>query len=189
MAYATGKRIVELVREDVRPSHIMTKAAFENAIVVASALGASSNCPPHLIAIARHMGIELSLDDWQRVGEKVPLIVNCMPAGEYLGESFHRAGGVPAVLRELAQAGLVHRDCLTVSGHTIGDIAAAAPAADRDVIKTADEPLKHGAGFIVLSGNFFDSAIMKMSVVGDVFRQTYLSEPGAENVRSPRNCL
>ena len=181
MAYATGKRIVDLVRDDVRPSKIMTKAAFENAIVVASALGASSNCPPHLIAIARHMGVELSLNDWQRVGEKVPLIVNCMPAGEYLGESFHRAGGVPAVLRELDRAGLVHRDCLTVSGQVIGAIADNAAQPDRDVIKTTDEPLKHGAGFIVLSGNFFDSAIMKMSVVGDAFRNTYLSKPGAEN--------
>jgi dihydroxy-acid dehydratase len=186
MAYATGKRIVDLVREDVRPSHIMTKAAFENAIVVASALGASTNCPPHLIAIARHMGVELSLDDWQRVGEQVPLIVNCMPAGEYLGESFHRSGGVPAVLRELVQANLVHLDCLTVSGRTIGEIAETAPAADGDVIMTAAEPLKHGAGFIVLSGNFFDSAIMKMSVVGDAFRQTYLSEPGAENAFEAR---
>ncbi|SAL57999.1 IlvD/Edd family dehydratase [Caballeronia humi] len=186
MAYVTGKRIVDLVREDVRPSHILTKEAFENAIVVASALGASTNCPPHLIAIARHIGVELSLDDWQRVGEQVPLIVNCMPAGEYLGESFHRAGGVPAVLRELVQAGLVHRACKTVSGSTIGEIAAAAPAPDREVIKTADEPLKHGAGFIVLSGNFFDSAIMKMSVVGDAFRQTYLSEPGAENTFEAR---
>jgi dihydroxy-acid dehydratase len=186
MAYATGKRIVDLVREDVRPSHIMTKQAFENAIVVASALGASSNCPPHLIAIARHIGVELSLDDWQRVGEQVPLIVNCMPAGEFLGESFHRAGGVPAVFRELQQAGLVHGDCLTVSGSTIGEIAKKAPAPDRDVIKTTAEPLKHGAGFIVLSGNFFDSAIMKMSVVGDAFRQTYLSEPGAENTFEAR---
>jgi dihydroxy-acid dehydratase len=186
MAYATGKRIVDLVREDVRPSHIMTRQAFENAIVVASALGASSNCPPHLIAIARHIGVELSLDDWQRVGEQVPLIVNCMPAGEFLGESFHRAGGVPAVFRELQQARLVHGDCLTVSGSTIGEIAEKAPAPDRDVIKTTDEPLKHGAGFIVLSGNFFDSAIMKMSVVGDAFRQTYLSEPGAENTFEAR---
>src|ERR1700744_3007983 len=166
MAYATGKRIVDLVREDVRPSKIMTKEAFENAIVVASALGASTNCPPHLIAIARHMGVELSLADWQRVGEAVPLIVNCMPAGEYLGESFHRAGGVPAVMRELAKAGLVHEQCLTVSGRTIGEIAASAPTPDREVIKTTDDPLKHGAGFMVLSGNFFDSAIMKMSVVG-----------------------
>ena len=186
MAYATGKRIVDLVREDVRPSHIMTKQAFENAIVVASALGASSNCPPHLIAIARHIGVELSLDDWQRVGEQVPLIVNCMPAGEFLGESFHRAGGVPAVFRELKQANLVHGECLTVSGATIDEIAERAPAPDRDVIKTTAEPLKHGAGFIVLSGNFFDSAIMKMSVVGDAFRQTYLSEPGAENTFEAR---
>ena len=186
MAYATGKRIVDLVRDDVRPSHIMTKEAFENAIVVASALGASSNCPPHLIAIARHIGVELSLDDWQRVGEQVPLIVNCMPAGEFLGESFHRAGGVPAVFHELKQANLVHGECLTVSGRTIAEIADNAPTPDRDVIKTTDEPLKHGAGFIVLSGNFFDSAIMKMSVVGDAFRQTYLSEPGAENTFEAR---
>jgi dihydroxy-acid dehydratase len=186
MAYVTGKRIVDLVRDDVRPSHIMTKAAFENAIVVASALGASSNCPPHLIAIARHMGIELSLDDWQRLGEDVPLIVNCMPAGEYLGESFHRAGGVPAVMRELMHAGLVDGDCATVSGSTIGQIAESAPSSDGEVILRCDEPLKHGAGFIVLSGNFFDSAIMKMSVVGDAFRQTYLSEPGAENTFEAR---
>jgi dihydroxy-acid dehydratase len=186
MAYATGKRIVDLVRDDIRPSKIMTKAAFENAIVVASALGASSNCPPHLIAIARHMGIELSLADWQRVGENVPLIVNCMPAGEYLGESFHRAGGVPAVLRELDRAGLVHRDCMTVSGDVVGAIADRAAEPDCEVIKSTDEPLKHGAGFIVLSGNFFDSAIMKMSVVGDAFRNTYLSEPGAENAFEAR---
>ena len=186
MAYATGKRIVDLVREDIKPSQIMTKAAFENAIVVASALGASSNCPPHLIAIARHMGVDLSLSDWQRIGEDVPLIVNCMPAGEYLGESFHRAGGVPTVLRELVKAGRMHEDCGTVSGQTIGEIASAAPLADREVIYATEAPLKHGAGFIVLSGNFFDSAIMKMSVVGDAFRQTYLSEPGAENTFEAR---
>ncbi|AJW95679.1 IlvD/Edd family dehydratase [Burkholderia gladioli] len=186
MAYVTGKRICDLVREDVRPSQIMTKQAFENAIVIASALGASSNCPPHLIAIARHVGVELSLDDWQRVGESVPLIVNCMPAGEYLGESFHRAGGVPAVYHELSKAGLVHRDCLTVSGGTIGEIADRSATNDRDVIRTTETPLKHGAGFIVLSGNFFDSAIMKMSVVGEAFRQTYLSEPGSENAFEAR---
>jgi dihydroxy-acid dehydratase len=186
MAYATGKRIVDMVREDLRPSKIMTRDAFRNAIVVASALGASTNCPPHLIAIARHMGIDLSLEDWQRDGEQVPLIVNCMPAGEYLGESFHRAGGVPAVLRQLDAAGLLHRDCHTVSGRTIGEIADEAPAADRDVIRTADDPLKHGAGFMVLSGNFFDSAIMKMSVVGEAFTKTYLSEPGAENTFEAR---
>jgi xylonate dehydratase len=128
----------------------------------------------------------LSLEDWQRHGEQVPLIVNCMPAGEYLGESFHRSGGVPAVVRQLDVAGLLKRDCLTVSGRTIGAIADDAPGADNDVILTAKEPMKHGAGFMVLSGNFFDSAIMKMSVVGEAFTKTYLSEPGGENVFEAR---
>ncbi|OMQ39197.1 IlvD/Edd family dehydratase [Pseudomonas putida] len=181
MAYATGKRICELVMQDVRPSQIMTRAAFENAIAVASALGASSNCPPHLIAIARHMGVELSLDDWQRIGEDVPLLVNCMPAGKYLGEGFHRAGGVPAVMHELQKAGRLHEDCTTVSGKSIGEIVSSTLTSNADVIYPFETPLKHRAGFIVLSGNFFDSAIMKMSVVGDAFRKTYLSEPGAEN--------
>ncbi|NBB60841.1 dihydroxy-acid dehydratase [Pseudomonas sp. ODNR1LW] len=181
MAYATGKRICELVMQDVRPSQIMTRAAFENAIAVASALGASSNCPPHLIAIARHMGVELSLDDWQRIGEDVPLLVNCMPAGKYLGEGFHRAGGVPAVMHELQKAGRLHEDCATVSGKSIGEIVSSTLTSNADVIYPFETPLKHRAGFIVLSGNFFDSAIMKMSVVGDAFRKTYLSEPGAEN--------
>jgi len=181
MAYMTGKRICDLVREDVRPSQIMTREAFENAIAVASALGASSNCPPHLIAIARHMGVELSLDDWQHIGEDVPLLVNCMPAGKYLGEGFHRAGGVPAVMHELQKAGKLHEACGSVSGKTIGEIVRNAVAHDADVIRPYEDPLKHRAGFIVLSGNFFDSAIMKMSVVGEAFRKTYLSEPGAEN--------
>ncbi|MCP2072712.1 UNVERIFIED_ORG: dihydroxy-acid dehydratase [Pseudomonas lini] len=181
MAYATGKRICELVLQDVRPSQIMTREAFENAIAVASALGASSNCPPHLIAIARHMGVELSLDDWQRIGEDVPLLVNCMPAGKYLGEGFHRAGGVPAVMHELQKAGRLHEDCATVSGKTIGEIVSSTLTSNTDVIYPFETPLKHRAGFIVLSGNFFDSAIMKMSVVGEAFRKTYLSEPGAEN--------
>ncbi|MBV4480476.1 IlvD/Edd family dehydratase [Pseudomonas khavaziana] len=181
MAYATGKRICELVLQDVRPSQIMTREAFENAIAVASALGASSNCPPHLIAIARHMGVELSLDDWQRIGEDVPLLVNCMPAGKYLGEGFHRAGGVPAVMHELQKAGRLHQDCATVSGKTIGEIVSSTLTSNADVIYPFETPLKHRAGFIVLSGNFFDSAIMKMSVVGEAFRKTYLSEPGAEN--------
>ncbi|MFJ4144960.1 IlvD/Edd family dehydratase [Pseudomonas sp. NPDC089734] len=181
MAYATGKRISELVLQDVRPSQIMTREAFENAIAVASALGASSNCPPHLIAIARHMGVELSLDDWQRIGVDVPLLVNCMPAGKYLGEGFHRAGGVPAVMHELQKAGRLHEGCATVSGKTVGDIVRHSITSNADVILPYDAPLKHSAGFIVLSGNFFDSAIMKMSVVGEAFRKTYLSEPGAEN--------
>ena len=167
--------------QDVRPSHIMTREAFENAIAVASALGASSNCPPHLIAIARHMGIELSLDDWQRIGEDVPLLVNCMPAGKYLGEGFHRAGGVPAVMHELQKAGRLHEDCATVSGKTIGEIVSSDADQRRRRHPCLRDPLKHRAGFIVLSGNFFDSAIMKMSVVGEAFRKTYLSEPGAEN--------
>ncbi|MCP1455622.1 MULTISPECIES: IlvD/Edd family dehydratase [Pseudomonas] len=181
MAYATGKRICDLVLQDIRPSQIMTRQAFENAIAVASALGASSNCPPHLIAIARHMGVELSLDDWQRIGEDVPLLVNCMPAGKYLGEGFHRAGGVPAVMHELQKAGRLHEGCATVSGKTIGEIVSNSLTSNADVIHPFDTPLKHRAGFIVLSGNFFDSAIMKMSVVGEAFRKTYLSEPGAEN--------
>lgn len=181
MAYATGKRICELVLNDVRPSEIMTKESFHNAIAVASALGASTNCPPHLIAIARHMGIDLSLHDWQEVGEDIPLIVNCMPAGKHLGEGFHRAGGVPAVLHELQKSGFLHENCKTVSGKTIGEIAIASQTHNSDVIYECASPLKHRAGFIVLSGNFFDSAIMKMSVVGDAFKKTYLSEPGAEN--------
>lgn len=181
MAYLTGKRIVDLVFGDVRPSQILTREAFENAIAVASALGASSNCPPHLIAIARHAGVELSLEDWQRVGEEVPLLVNCMPAGKYLGEGFHRAGGVPAVMHELLKAGRLHPGCATVSGKSIGEIVAATQAHDSDVIRPYAEPLKHRAGFIVLSGNFFDSAIMKMSVVGEAFRRTYLATPGDEN--------
>ncbi|WP_206665534.1 IlvD/Edd family dehydratase [Jejubacter calystegiae] len=181
MAYRTGKRICQMVLDDLRPSKILTKAAFENAITVASALGASSNCPPHLIAIARHAGIELSLDDWQRVGEAVPLLVDCMPAGRYLGEGFHRAGGVPAVLHELQKVGRINESCLTVSGQAIGEIARESGNHNPDVIHDWENPLKHRAGFIVLSGNFFDSAIMKMSVVGDEFRKTWLSEPGEEN--------
>ncbi|GFM51759.1 dihydroxy-acid dehydratase [Pseudomonas cichorii] len=181
MAYATGKRICELVLQDIRPSQIMTREAFENAIAVASALGASSNCPPHLIAIARHMGVDLSLDDWQSIGVDVPLLVNCMPAGKYLGEGFHRAGGVPAVMHELQKAGRLHEDCATVSGKTVGEIVRHSLTSNTDVILPYDAPLKHKAGFIVLSGNFFDSAIMKMSVVGEAFRKSYLSQPGAEN--------
>lgn len=186
MAYATGMRICDLVREDVRPTHILTREAFENAIVVASALGASSNCPPHLIAIARHAGVDLTLDDWQRLGEDVPLLVNCVPAGEYLGEGFHRAGGVPAVLHELQKAGRLHDSCRTVSGRTMGDIAAASATNNWDVIRSCDAPLRHRAGFIVLSGNFFDSAIMKMSVVGEAFQRSYLETPGDENAFEAR---
>ncbi|HET8726159.1 MAG TPA: IlvD/Edd family dehydratase [Alphaproteobacteria bacterium] len=180
IAYATGRRIVEMVDEDLKPSDIMTKKAFENAIAVASAIGASSNCPPHLIAIARHMGVDLTLDDWQRVGRDVPLIVNCQPAGEHLGEGFHRAGGVPAVMHELLKAGRLHGDARTVNGRTAGENIAGAETFDRDVIRPYDRPLMVNAGFIVLSGNLFDAAVMKVSVISESFRARYLSTPGKE---------
>ncbi|MBI1209446.1 MAG: dihydroxy-acid dehydratase [Azospirillum sp.] len=181
MAYATGQRIITLALENRRPSEIMTKPAFENAIVAASAIGASSNCPPHLIAIARHVGVDLSLADWQRVGRNVPLLVDCQPAGVWLGEAFHRAGGMPAVLAELLKAGLLHGDAPTVAGPTMAESLAQAPEPDRRVIRPVDNPLMSRAGFVVLSGNLFDAAIMKTSVIGDGFRRRYLATPGAEN--------
>jgi dihydroxy-acid dehydratase len=181
IAYETGLRIVNLVRQDIKPSDILTKAAFENAIAVAAAIGASSNCPPHLIAMARHAGVSLSLEDFQRVGADIPLLVNCQPAGLYLGEEFHRAGGVPAVVHALMQAGQIHPDTMTVSGESIGQIAASRPSAKPEVITSYDKPLREAAGFSLLSGNLFDAGIMKMSVVDDAFRARYLSTPGAEN--------
>jgi dihydroxy-acid dehydratase len=181
MAHATGKRIVEMIGEDLKPSKIMTREAFENAIVVASAIGASSNCPVHLIAIARHMGVELSLDDWQEIGHDVPLIVNMQPAGRHLGEGFFRAGGVPGVIYELIQAGRIRAGALTVSGRTIADNCADAGPSDRDVIRTVADPLLERAGYVVLGGNLFDAAVMKTSVISKAFRDRYLSEPGDEN--------
>ncbi|HVL55727.1 MAG TPA: IlvD/Edd family dehydratase [Burkholderiaceae bacterium] len=178
MAYLTGRRIVEMVNEDLRPSRVMTRAAFENAIVAASALGASTNCPPHVTAIARHMGVALDIGDWDRIGYSIPLLVNCMPAGRYLGEEFHRAGGVPAVMHELLRAGKLHADALTVSGRTIGEIYRDTATSDRDVIRGYDEPLLSEAGFAVLRGNLFDSAVMKTSVITEEFRQRYLCRPG-----------
>ncbi|WP_051340237.1 IlvD/Edd family dehydratase [Azospirillum halopraeferens] len=182
MAFATGRRIVEMVHGNLRPGDVLTKSAFENAIAVASAIGASSNCPPHLIAIARHMGVELSLEDWQRVGADLPLLVNCQPAGEFLGEAFHRAGGVPAVMAELLAAGVLHGDCLTVSGRSVARNLEGVPEPDRRVIRPFDRPLKEKAGFVVLTGNLFDSAVMKVSVISDAFRARYLARPGHENV-------
>jgi dihydroxy-acid dehydratase len=155
----------------------MTRKAFENAIVAASALGASTNCPPHMTAVARHMGVPLDIQDWDRVGYDIPLLVNCMPAGEYLGEEFHRAGGVPAVMHELLKACKLHADALTVSGKTIGEIYADKPATDRRVIRSFSEPMLHQAGFAVLSGNLFDSAVMKTSVISPEFRKRYLENP------------
>ncbi|MFI5589688.1 IlvD/Edd family dehydratase [Amycolatopsis sp. NPDC051758] len=175
MAYRTGLRIVEMVREDLKPSDILTREAFENAIVVSSAIGGSTNAPIHIGAIARHIGVDLPLADWQRLGHAVPLLVDLQPAGKYLGEEFHRAGGVPAVVHELMRHGLVHEDAPTVNGRTLGDNCRAAEAGDRDVIRTFDTALVPDAGFLVLAGNLFDAAIMKSSVISADFRRRYLA--------------
>jgi dihydroxy-acid dehydratase len=177
MAYRTGLRIVDMVREDLRPSRILTRDAFHNAIVVNSALGGSSNAPIHLAAIARHAGVDLPLDDWQRVGHDVPLLVNLQPAGEYLGEDFHHAGGVPAVIGQLIGAGLIREDAMTANGRTIGENCRGAEIVLPEVIRPFGEPLKQSAGFLVLTGNLFDSAIMKTSVISPEFRDRYLSNP------------
>ncbi|MCO5080637.1 MAG: dihydroxy-acid dehydratase family protein [Rhizobiaceae bacterium] len=178
MAYATGKRIVDMVREDLKPSDIMTRKAFENAIVINSAIGGSTNAPIHLNAIARHLGVQLDNDDWQKVGHEIPLLVNLQPAGEYLGEDYHHAGGVPAVAMELMKANLLpHPDALTVNGKSIGDNCKGVENLDTRVIMTVAEPMKRAAGFINLKGNLFDSAIMKTSVISPEFRDRYLSNP------------
>ncbi len=181
IAYETGKRIVEMVREDLKPSDILTRAAFENAIVVNSAIGGSTNAPIHLNAIARHVGVELTVEDWERVGHKVPLLVNLQPAGKYLGEEYHRAGGVPAVINELIKGGLIREEAMTVNGKSIGDNCRGRETGDSDVIRPLDNPLVADAGFIVLHGNLFDSAIMKTSVISEEFRDRYLSNPGSPN--------
>ncbi len=185
-AYHTGKRIVEMVRQDLKPSDIMTRDAFLNAIVVNSAIGGSTNAPIHLTAIARHMGVELSIRDWQDHGHDVPLLVNLQPAGDYLGEDYYRAGGVPAVVAQLMSAGLIREDALTVTGKTIGDNCRGATIEDEDVIRPFGRPLREDAGFIVLSGNLFDSAIMKASVISEAFRARYLSSPDDPNAFEAR---
>jgi dihydroxy-acid dehydratase len=177
MAYLTGKRIVEMVHEDLRPSKILTRAAFENAIVVNSAIGGSTNAPIHLNAIARHVGVELDNDDWEKIGYDVPLLVNLQPAGEYLGEEYHRAGGVPAVAAELIAEGKINKVALTVNGKTFYDNNKGKLTWDRKVIKAYDQPMKANAGFLNLKGNLFDSAIMKTSVISEEFRKRYLSNP------------
>lgn len=178
ISYETGKRIVEMVHEDLKPSDIMTRQAFENAIVVNSAIGGSTNAPIHLNAIARHLGVPLSNDDWQKIGLNVPLLVNLQPTGEYLGEDYHHAGGVPAVVAELLKAGLLpHPDAVTVNGKAIGDNCRGVANENQDVIRSVDKPLKVNAGFINLSGNLFDSAIMKTSGISPEFRERYLSNP------------
>jgi len=178
ISYETGLRIVDMVREDLKPSDIMTREAFENAIVVNSAIGGSTNAPIHLNAIARHLGIKLDNDDWQKIGHNVPLLVNLQPAGEYLGEDYCHAGGVPAVIMELMKANLLpHPDARTVNGRSIGENCEGVKNLDQKVIRPVSNPLKENAGFINLKGNLFDSAIMKTSVISEEFRNRYLSNP------------
>jgi dihydroxy-acid dehydratase len=177
IAYLTGKRIVDMVREDLKPSDILTRDAFLNAIVVNSAIGGSTNAPIHITAIARHAGVDLSLQDWQAYGHKVPLLVNLQPAGEYLGEDYHHAGGVPAVVNILMKEGLIREEAITVNGKTIGDNCRGRETESPQVIRPFDQPLATEAGFVVLSGNLFHSAIMKTSVIGQEFRDRYLSNP------------
>ena len=181
IAYETGRRAVEIVWEDLKPSDILTREAFENAIVACSAIGGSTNAPIHINAIARHVGVALSIGDWETIGYDVPLLVNVQPAGKYLGEEYYRAGGLPAVLHELIAAGRVHPHALTINGKTIAQNVEQAKSTDADVILPYDRPLKQHAGFKVLSGNLFDSAIMKISVISEEFRERYLSNPDDPN--------
>ena len=181
IAYETGVRAVEIVREDLKPSDILTRAAFENAIVACSAIGGSTNAPIHVNAIARHVGVELAIEDWEKVGYDVPLLVNVQPAGEYLGEDYYRAGGLPAVMRELHAARRLHGDALTINGKTVAENAAGAKVYNAEVVRPYDRPLKATAGFKVLRGNLFDSAVMKTSVISEEFRNRYLSNPKDPN--------
>ena len=186
MAYDTGRRAVEIAYEDLRPSHILSRASFLNAIALTTAIGGSSNAQPHIVAMARHAGVELRPEDWMDVGYDLPLLVNMQPAGKYLGERFHRAGGVPAVLSELLAAGRIDGGVPTVTGRTLAENVAGRTSRDRDVIFSFDAPLKERAGFLVLRGNLFDFAIMKTSVISDEFRARYLSEPGREDAFEAR---
>ena len=186
MAHATGRRAVEMVLEDLKPSDILTREAFENAIKVNTAIGGSTNAPPHLQAIARHAGVPLDVTDWQTIGLREPLLVNMQPAGEYLGESFFRAGGVPAVMGELMAAGRLHGGVMTASGRVLSEALAGERSRDHEVIRPYDRPLRADAGFVVLSGNLFDSALMKTSVISEDFRRRFLSKPGAEGIHDGR---
>jgi dihydroxy-acid dehydratase len=181
IAYETGVRAVEIVLEDLKPSDILTRAAFENAIVACSAIGGSTNAPIHINAIARHIGVKLAIEDWETVGFDVPLLVNMQPAGAWLGEDYYRAGGLPAVLRELNTAGKLHGDARTINGKTVAENLAQAKIHNAEVIRSYDKPLKPHAGFKVFRGNLFDSAIMKTSVISEEFRKRYLSDPKSPN--------
>jgi dihydroxy-acid dehydratase len=186
MAYRTGRRAVEMAQEDLRPSKILTRANFENAIRVNTCIGGSTNAPPHITAIARHAGVELEIGDWEEQGFALPLLVNMQPAGKYLGESFERAGGVPAVMGEMLAAGLLHGDAPTVSGKTVAQNLEGVRSEDTEVIRTVAEPMRAEAGFLVLRGNLFDNALMKTSVISEDFRRRYLSRPGEEGVHEAR---
>jgi len=186
VAYRTGQRIVDMVREDLRPSRILTREAFLNAIATVSVCGGSSNAQPHMVAMARHAGVALEPEVWREHGYDLPLLVNMQPAGKYLGERFHRAGGVPAAMWELLQAGKLHGDCLTCTGKTIAENLAGRESADREMIRPFADPLQKSAGFLVLKGNLFDFAILKTSVISTEFRERFLSRPGAENVLEAR---
>ena len=181
IAYETGRRAVEIVHADIKPSDILTRAAFENAIVACSAIGGSTNAPIHINAIARHIGVEVSIEDWERIGYEVPLLVDMQPAGKYLGEDYYRAGGLPSVLHELMKTGRIHADAPTINGKTLGENVAKAFVQDADVIRPYDQPLKKAAGFKVLKGNLFASAIMKISGISEEFRDRYLSNPNDPN--------
>lgn len=186
MAYQTGRRIVQMVLDDLKPSDILTRAAFENAIRVNTAIGGSTNAPPHLQAIARHAGVELDVRDWETVGFDLPLLVNMQPAGEYLGESFFHAGGVAAVMGELQEAGLLHEGAMTVTGKPVGQNVAGWRSTDHKVIRPVTQPMREKAGFLVLSGNLFDSALMKTSVISKDFHDRFLSDEGREGIHEAR---
>jgi len=186
MSYRTGLRIVDMVKEDLTPSKILTREAFENSIVLNSAIGGSTNAPIHINAIARHVGVELEIEDWEKVGLEIPMLVNLQPAGKYLGEDFHRAGGVPAVMNALLKAGKLNNLSLTVNGRTVADNYADTTTKDTEVIRTFLKPMLENAGFIVLKGNIFDSAVMKTSVISDSFRSQYLDKPGSLNIFEAR---
>jgi dihydroxy-acid dehydratase len=181
IAYESGVRAVEIVREDLKPSDILTREAFENAIVACSAIGGSTNAPIHINAIARHVGVALAVEDWETIGYNVPLLVDMQPAGKYLGEEYYRAGGLPAVMHELIGADRIHANALTINGKTIGENVERAKLQDQDVIRPYGMPLRSHGGFKVFKGNLFDSAIMKMSVISEEFRKRYLSNPNDPN--------
>jgi len=177
MGYATGKRIVAMVHENLTPSKILTRAAFENAIVVCSAIGGSTNCPPHINAIARHIGVDLPIQDWETIGHAIPLLANIQPAGKYLGEDYYRAGGVPAIIGELMKIGAIRTEALSVSGQTMGEAYRGWKTLNPEVIRPIEAPLMKDAGFLVMSGNLFDAALMKTSVIGEDFRRRFLDHP------------